>query len=483
MKYFIGVDIGTTSTKALAFAENGACLAQHSEDYPMLHPEPGFSEQDPLAIWAAVVQCLNTVYKKCPDSQLQGVAFSAAMHSLLLTDDKGKPLSNLIIWADNRAARIAETLRETEQGKALFEQSGTPVHAMTPLSKLLWFRQHQPDLLKRASCIHDIKSFVFNKLFAKKRIDYSIASASGMMNLRQKIWEPSTLEWLEIDPAQLPQLVSPEHTEYFDPAVCPEVEMPAGTPFVLGASDGCLANLGTGALDPGDLAVTIGTSGAIRACIESPRTDPQMRVFCYYLDGNHYITGGGTNSGGVVLQWLKEQVLHDDQNFEDFLDTAKKVPPGADGLLFLPYLLGERAPIWDASARGAFVGLAIEHRREHMIRAAMEGVLLHLHTIGSILAEQTPLRRIVAGGGFAKSPLWLQMLADVFQLPVEAPAMVESSALGAVMLGRKALNLNKMPDPNAEVILEPDRTLAEVYHNQALAFEQLGMALRLLKKV
>jgi len=472
MNYCIGIDIGTTATKALAFSEEGAALAQHTAAYPMLHPEADYSEQDPRLLWQAVVECLNAVFDRCRNWTLQGVSFSTAMHSLLPLDAHKRPLGNILIWADNRAGRIADDLRQTEQGRLLFQRTGTPVHAMSPLVKLMWLRQNQADLWANTACFHDIKSFIFNKITNRSLVDYSIASASGLMNLRDKKWEKEALYLAGVSKAQLPILVSPRQVVYFEQGLCPLLRLPAGTPLVIGASDGCLANLGMGALHPGELAVTIGTSGAARCCIPTSHTDPDMRVFCYYLDENRYITGGGTNSGAVVLQWLKDQVLGDEQPFDDFLNQAAQVPPGAGGLLFLPYLLGERAPLWNAALRGAFVGLDIRHGRVHLIRAAMEGVVFQLFTIGEILAERTPLHKIIAGGGFAKNALWLQILADVFQLPVEVPDVMESSALGAVILGRNALGLPAMPQPETGTRYMPDKSLANLYEARVQAFKK-----------
>jgi gluconokinase len=435
MNVFIGVDIGTTSTKALAFGPDGSVQAQHSVGYPILHPHPDWSEQDPIGIRDAAVECLNVVSAACQGKYaIQGVAFSAAMHSLIPTDASGRPLSNMLIWADNRAADLATDLKNTDAGRALFQLTGTPIHAMSPLAKLLWIRQHQPDIWANTACFHDIKSFVWAHITGEWYTDQSIGSASGLMNLNSKHWEPSALQLLQLEEDRLPVLVPPRHTAGFHPDRCPDLRLPPGTPLVIGASDGCLANLGMGALEPGVLAVTIGTSGAVRMGITTPVIDPQMRVFCYYLDEGQYITGGGTNSGAIALQWLKEQVFQDDQPMEAFLNLATTVPPGSEGLVFRPYLLGERAPFWDAHLTASFTGLTLRHGKAHFIRAAMEGVVSHLNLLKEILAELAPIRQVIAGGGFAQNKLWVQMLADVFQVEVMVPDSVESSAWGAVVL-------------------------------------------------
>ena len=213
------------------------------------------------------------------------------------------------------------------------------------------------------------------------------------------------------------------------------------TAFVIGSSDGGLANLGTGATNDGILSVTIGTSSAARVVTQQPITDAMMRTFCYHLSGNQYIMGGASNNGAVVLQWIKENILQNKEPYDKFLSMAEGIDAGCNGLVFLPYILGERAPLWNSAARGVYFGLHISHTTAHLVRAAMEAVVYNIYAIGKILMEKNNIKIIYANGGFSDSVFWVQLLSDVFNLPVYVPEMEESSTLGAVMVGMNALGI------------------------------------------
>lgn len=430
MESWIGVDIGTTNTKAVVFDEAGRVLAHHSVGYDMLHPEPEYSEQDPEEIWRAVQTVLEAVSPGLDD--LRAVSFSAAMHSLLPVDGQGNPLGNLVIWADNRAKAEAEELHDSETGRAIFRVCGTPIHPMTPVCKLMWWTRHEPDAVRRAWKFVGIKEFIWFRLTGEWAIDYSLASATSMFDIRTFEWHAPALAVAGISAEKLSAPVSPTHRAEAREGC----GLPSGTPLIIGASDGCLANLGTGTIIPGRLAVTIGTSGAVRVCSPDSDTDALMRTFTYVLDEGTYIVGGGTNSGGVVFQWMAEQVFPGVPT-DEVIACAAAVEPGAGGLIFLPYLLGERAPLWDPNARGGFFGLTLQHTPAHLARAVLEGICLHTSSLVRILEERGPVHEIFASGGFARSAEWVQLLADCAGKPVHLPETVEAGAWGAVLLAMK----------------------------------------------
>lgn len=442
MSFIIGCDIGTTNVKITAFeTTTAAILTSHSEGYEMLHPQPEWSEQDPDAIYQAVCHALKVVCEACkPQGDPVGIAFSTAMHSLMALDKNNKKLTNLIIWADNRSADIAEKLRASKVGKKMYENNGTPIHAMTPLCKLVWMKQHDKATFKAASRFIGIKEYIVFKLTGKFVVDYSIASATGLFNIKEKKWDSWTLKEIGIEEGCLSEAVSPYHIEKLVPDN--DFALPEGTPLIMGASDGCLANLGSGAIRPGSMAITIGTSGAARICSDLPYLDSEMRTFCYILDEETYVVGGPSNNGAVVFEWLKNTFFND-KTFNEVFDIAAEVPAGADGLLFFPYLLGERAPLWSSAVRGGFLGLDIQHTKAHFARAVMEGILLNLFSIGKILLETKKVKTIYANGGFAHSPLWVQMLTDVFGIPVALNDTVDTGTVGAAMMGLKALGMVK----------------------------------------
>ncbi len=483
--YFIGVDIGTTSTKAVAFSVEGSTIAHHSIGYSIQHAHPDWSEQDPDEIVRAVIEAIQTVQiSSQPYGSLQGISFSAAMHSLMAVDEQGIPLTKLIIWADNRAATIANTLKATATGKQLYHATGTPIHAMTPLCKLLWIKENDPALHQKAYKFIGIKEYVFFHFFGKFLIDQSLASATGLLDIQTLQWHSLAMQTAGLAPEKLSQLVSIFHIENCPPEWAAKLTIPARLPFVIGASDGCLANVGTGAVTPDRMAVTIGTSGAVRTGISQPWTDEHMRTFCYVLTRELFVVGGGMNNGGIVAEWLQKNLFDgpDTEDFDHLLDLAQTVAAGAEGLLFLPYLLGERAPIYNAHAKGVYFGITIQHTRAHFIRATLEGIALAVYHTGKALLDRFPeIETLSVGGGFARSGFLVQLLADVFGKKAIISETVESSAYGAVLVGRKAIsqldNWQKTVAMKATQTFEPDAKRHLVYQQSFGIYTRLYQVL------
>ncbi|MDQ8733972.1 gluconokinase [Paenibacillus sp. LHD-38] len=450
--YVIGVDIGTTSTKAVLFDTDGRLISTHSIEYPLYSPKPAIAEQDPDEIFRAVIGTIkHTLLKSGADPEnVLCVSFSSAMHSVIAVDTQGNPLSKCITWADNRSAVWTERIRNEMNGHQIYLRTGTPLHPMSPLSKLTWLRHEEPELFARTYKFISIKEYVFHKLFKRYVVDYSIASATGMFALGTLSWDEEALNVAGVTPDRLSE---PVPTTFrlagMDEHWAAEMQLSVSMPFVVGASDGVLSNLGVDAIDPGTVAVTIGTSGAIRTVTDRPVTDPKGRTFCYALTENHWVIGGPVNNGGMIFRWFRDHFCSEEVEeaarlgkdpYELLTEIASRVKPGAGGLLFHPYLAGERAPLWDANARGSFFGLGLHHRKEHMIRSVMEGVIINLFTVYMALEELIGRpTKIQATGGFAKSELWRQMMADIFDQEVHVPISVESSCLGAAILGLYSL--------------------------------------------
>ncbi len=446
--YMIGVDIGTTSTKAVLFNEKGEALFRLGVEYPLHTPTPDTAEQDPNEILNAVVTCIRGVIEGygATSKDIRFVSFSSAMHSLILLDENDKLLTRSITWADNRSAKYADVLKKEKNGHEIYLRTGTPIHPMSPLVKLYWLKEEHPELLEKASKIISIKEYVFYKLFGEFVVDYSIASATGLFNLQDLDWDKEALHLVGISKERLARPVKTTHSlsgvkeEY-----SMQLGLRADTPFIVGASDGVLSNLGVNAIEPGVVAVTIGTSGAIRAVTDRPVTDPKGRTFCYALTENHWVIGGPVNNGGMIFRWVRDQLAASEVEvagrlgvdpYDVLTQIASRVQPGSEGLLFHPYMAGERAPLWNAHARASFFGLGLHHKKEHMIRAVLEGIVMNLYTVLLALEELigTPTR-VQATGGFSRSELWRQMLADIFNQEVSIPESFESSCLGAVVLG------------------------------------------------
>lgn len=470
--FMLGVDIGTTSTKTVVFTLDGQVVAQHAVEYPLLCTEPGMAEQDPQQIYQAVLSSIGgaVAAAKASPADIALLSFSAAMHSVIALDKDGGLLTNSITWADNRASVWARRIREEHDGQAIYQRTGTPIHPMSPLCKLMWLRQDQPELYARAARFVGVKEYVFFRLFGRWLVDYSIASATGMFNLQELNWDRGALALLGVDAAQLSEPVPTTHQlSGLSAEVAAQLGLKRDTPFVIGANDGVLSNLGVNAIHPGQVAVTIGTSGAMRTVIDRPMTDPSGRTFCYALTQQHWVVGGPVNNGGNIFRWVRDELATAEAEtarqagqdpYDALTHIAEQVRPGAEGLLFHPYMAGERAPLWNADLRGSFFGLALHHRKEHMIRAALEGVIFNLYTILPAVEDLIgPTQRMMATGGFARSALWRQMMADIFNREVVVPQSVESSCLGAAVLGLLALGMIRSLDVISDMVGSTNRHL------------------------
>ncbi|CAM3171656.1 gluconokinase [Filibacter tadaridae] len=464
--YMLGVDIGTTSTKAVLFTEEGKIIQQENIGYPLFTPDMSTAEQNPEEISQAVMQVISNVMGNSgisPD-RLLFISFSSAMHSVIAMDEDDQPLTQCITWADNRSEAWTRKIKEELNGHEVYKRTGTPIHPMSPLSKIAWIVHDCPELAAKAKKYIGIKEYIFKKFFDRYVVDHSLASAMGMMNLEKLNWDEEALEIAGVTSEQLSELV-PTTTVFTncDSKLARKIGINPRTKFVIGASDGVLSNIGVNAIGKGEVAVTIGTSGAIRTVIDRPQTDEKGRIFCYALTENHWVIGGPVNNGGIVLRWVRDEFASSEVEtakrlgidpYEVLTKIAERVRAGSDGLLFHPYLAGERAPLWNPDVRGSFFGLTVSHKKEHMIRAALEGVIYNLYTVFLALLEvmDQPVTRIQATGGFARSSVWRQMMADIFDLEVIVPESYESSCLGACILGLYATGKVESFDVVSEMV-------------------------------
>jgi gluconokinase len=348
-------------------------------------------------------------------------------------------LTPSVTFADSRAWPQAIRLRH-DLGVSLYRATGTPIHPMAPLAKLAWFAEQQPDVARRVRWWVSIKEYLLRRLCGSTVVDHAVASATGLFDLRAGDWHAGALEAAGIDRDQLGRPV-PTTTvvDRLRPDVVDRLGVAADTPVVVGASDGVLANLGVGAISPGVAALSIGTSGAIRVTDRQPRTDAQMRTFCYALTEQHWVLGGAISNGGLVLRWLGDELLGTD-DYDKLTADAAAVPAGSDGVLMLPYLTAERAPRWSPLRGGVLFGLRLEHHRGHAIRAGLEGVALQLRLVADALREAgAGATRLRVTGGFVESDLWLQIVADVLASDLEIPRVEEAVAYGAALLALQAL--------------------------------------------
>jgi gluconokinase len=466
---YIGIDIGTTATKAVCFDVEGNVIKQISHSYPMYHPKPNWSVQNPQEILNTVLKCIGEITK---DIEPQFISFSSAMQSIIAIDETGKPLTDAILWADNRAETIAEKLKNSEKGNYFYQKTGIPIHPFSPMTKIAWFKEFDSDIFSKTYKFISIKEYVWHHLTGEYATDTSMASGTGLLNIHTLKWDDEILDFLNIKPQQLSAIYEVTHQ-------CKGVL--DNFIYVIGGGDGALANLGTGAMNKGFMALTIGTSGAVRLPIDQPFLDAEMRTQCYHLIDNQYLTLGAINNGAIVLQWLKETILKTTASYELLFEEASTIPAGSEGLLFVPYLLGERAPIWDASAQGTLLGMQITHTQAHLVRATLEGILFGLFQITEILLPDPERRKetiIMASGGFGKSELWLQIVADIFQMKVATTQTTEGSAWGAVLIGMRSTGIVEQNQNKTAQVFYPNIANKKVYHDSFTKFKKVYSLLK-----
>lgn len=458
----ITVELGTNGVRVMAFSLTGEVIASMKGSYPTFHTEPDYSEQDPEQIFITMLYVLKNLLTERVHPRhyhVVSMCFSASMHSVLPIDRNGEPLGNVITWADNRGKKEAFELKNSPLGKKIYDATGTPIHPMSPLVKIAWLSRNDSERFMNTYKFLSIKSYILQQLTGEYVQDYSLASATGLLNIHKRAWEPEALSFAGIKEDALPEVIpvfaSPGklRKEYQK-----SLGLPANLRMLIGSSDGCLATLGGGVWEEGKATITIEDSGAMRTVGKVVIRDEKQRFFNYLLADNYYISGGPTNNGGVVFEWFTKQFgdfkgpFDMDHAMENFMREAASVSAGSEGLIFLPYLLGERAPIWNANARGSYFGINIKHEKQHFVRATIEGILYEVYSIGRILGEHRKIDALTVNGSFASLPLFAQMIADIFNKPVNTGTNPDSIARGAYLLSAIDLGIYKNIDHAARSI-------------------------------
>ena len=485
-QYIIGIDIGTGSAKAIAMDSKGTIIADSQFFYPTESLQPGFSEQDPEVIWNAFAHCIKkiiNVVKYPPVS----ISFSSAMHSLMVINKNNHPITSLITWADTRSGDIAQSIRKLADAKKLYQTTGTPIHSMAPLCKIIWLKENEPEIFAAAFKFISIKEFIWYKLFGVYEIDYSIASATGLFDIENLKWNDFSLQLCGINSSQLSQIVATNFVRKgIDPSIASALNISPETPFCIGASDGCLANIGSYAVEKGIAALTIGTSGAVRIASSKPIFDFDSMSFNYLLDEKTFICGGPVNNGGNVVDWLFEAILNNanptDEDYKNLFKHIDTIPAGSKGLIFLPYLFGERAPVWDEKSSGIFFGIKSLHTNAFFLRATVEGICYSMKQVLEIVESSTEkIVQVNVGGGFIHSKTWLKILADITGKKLCVNETEDSSAIGAALINMKALkmidNYNSLK-PTKNILIEPDLDSQVIYEKYYSVFKNLYCSLK-----
>jgi xylulokinase len=426
----VGLDVGTTGVKALALSPEGEVLAVAARGYPVSTPRPGWSEQDPEDWWQAAESALAEV---APGRKVAGIGLSGQMHGLVTLDESGRVIRPAILWNDQRTAEECAEIEERVGFERLVALTGNRALTGFTAPKLLWLRRHEPEAYARIARVLLPKDYVRLRLTGDWAIDASDASGTLLLDVAQRDWSSEVIEALELPRAWLPAVLeSPARAG----VVGAGHEPLQGTPVAAGAGDQAAAAVGVGAVRPGVLSIVLGTSGVVLAPLPAYAHDAEARVhaFCHAVPGTWQAMGVMLSAAGS-LQWIRD-VSAPGSPFDELVDEAAAWPAGAEGLVFLPYLVGERTPHADPDARGAFVGLHVRHDRGALVRAVLEGVAFGLRDsfdlLGELGVEASAAR---ASGGGARSRLWLRIVASVLGVPLELTESEEGSAFGAALLG------------------------------------------------
>jgi xylulokinase len=447
--YILAHDLGTTGNKASLFTEQGALLASAFAPYPTAYPRPGWAEQDPADWWRAVCRSTQQLLAggTCRPGEIAVVGFSGEMMGCLPVDATGAPLRTAIIWADQRAEPQAAWIAQQVGRERVYRLTGHRASSNYTAAKILWLRQEQPEIYRRAHRVLQAKDYIAFRLTGVYATDYSDASGTNLFDLDARRWSEEIMGALELPPTIMPPaLPSATIIGGVTREAAEATGLLGGTPVVIGGGDGACATAGAGVVRPEDAYLYLGSSSWISFVSREPLYDPLQRTFTFaHLDPAYLFPTGTMQCAGGAYDWLERLLRGTGQDtlYAQLEELAGAVEPGAKGLLFLPYLIGERSPHWNPRARAAFVGLTMAHGRAEMARAVLEGVAFNLRLILDILrAQGAPLRALRVIGGGARSALWRQILADVFALPLLRPRLlVEATSLGAAIAGGVGVGL------------------------------------------
>lgn len=495
---FMGVDIGTSGVRAALFDMDGNQKSLYHQEYLMKCHEEGMAELDPDEIFGSLLR----VVKECmaeagaDKNDIAAIGLSTQLFSFLAVDGAGNCLTNLITWADNRSIRYAERIRENFDCREIYNRTGCRVqHPMYPISKILWLKDTQPEIFKKVKKFITIKQYIVHRLFNEYVIDITDASSMGYFNIHRMEWDESVLkDVLGLDsgyfgtPVECTHVLRNIKEEY---AVL--MGITAGTPVVVASGDGMLANVGCGVFDDSSMSSTIGTSGALRIASEKPLLDSEQRTWCYCFTKDTWVAGGAINNGGIVLKWLRDDYKsqYEKEMLDQGMDSiyklfdryASQIAPGCQGLIFLPFLTGERSPNWNASAAGTIHGLRLMHGKRHFIRAAMEGIMFRMFSVYEVITQITSnVKQIRANGGYANSEVWLQMQADIFNKEIAVAGVSEAAAFGAAYVAMAAVGaVNSLKQPLK--CMDPQKIIRPITENNRVYMDAYGDFKNLYAKI
>jgi gluconokinase len=480
----ISVDIGTTNVKAVLYRQESGIDGQETESCTTSYPRPGYAEQDPEEVLAAVTRAIRRLVEntRVRPREIDALVFDGVWQSMVPVDHEGSALAPASIWADTRSLRQNEDLKARLDTEDIRQRTGCSLHPMYFLSRLAWIREETPEVFQRADRFVSIKEYVIQRLFGARKVDRSIASGTGVWNMHTLDWDADLLSEVGLTPNRFSQCVEPT---FVLPGLKREpaslLGLREGTPGVIGASDGALSHLGSVGLAETRMSLTVGTGAALRRRMSSPRIVPGTEAWCYYLAEGNWLLGGVLHDAGNALRWFADTLMPSGGEHEDVFGQMNRLcaetPPGAEGLYFIPLFSGERCPHYRPQAKGALYGLTFSHTRAHLVRALMEGLAFNLFSVYRMLVPDSGSELVVTGG-ILKSPIWLQIVADVFGKTLWLPRIPEAATWGGVLLGLRALGAMGSLGESTSLVdfsgqQDPDQARHAVYRGLLGTYEQL----------
>lgn len=493
-EWFIGIDLGTGSCKSIVVDEKAAVLGFASAEYAGMQAHDRWQEQGPKELLKAAIDSARRAVAESgvrPEA-CAGLSIGGALHSLMALDSHGDPLTGVITWADGRAVEQTKALKGLPLAHQLYQETGCPVHGMYPLYKVMWIRDKRREVFDKTWRYVSAKEYVFASLTGEYLVDYSLAAGSAFLHTRSLRWNPLCLEIAGIREEQFSTPCSPFTTHKgVKREFARAMGIPEHVPVVAGSSDAANSNLGAGAVHPWQATCMVGTSGAFRVFSPRPILDDKARSWCYAVDRGRWLVGGAINNGGVALSWLRDCLSQAASHlapgaglsFEDVIALAGTAKPGAGGVICLPFLAGERSPNYNLNARALFFGMTLDHGVNHLARALIEGIAFRFRTLKEVLADVgVEVREIRASGGFTKSPLWLQVMADALDRDLVIPVWGETSALGAALWALLSARGETALEKAGELVkvgdsCRPNPENAEIYNRIYPVFEGLYRSL------
>jgi xylulokinase len=479
----LGLDVGTGGARAVAVDESGNVVAEASSGYPLYIPRPGWTEQDPEDWWQGAKEALGKVAAEVED-EIGGLGLTGQMHGSVFLDASGEVIRPALLWNDQRTQAQCEKITEAVGEERLIQVSGNPALTGFQAPKILWLKDAEPENYSRVSSIMLPKDYVRLRLTGEHATDASDAAGTLLLDVKRRDWSREILDALEIPAEWMPEVYEgPENTGELNRSLAEEVGLPSGIPVAAGGGDNAAAAVGVGVVERGLLSSSVGTSGVLFAASGDFTPDPSGRIhaFCHAVPGEYHLMGVTLSAGGS-LQWWRDATGAD---YDELVEAASGVPPGAEGLVFLPYLSGERTPHLDPQARGAFVGLTSRHGIPHITRAVMEGVIYSLRDSLEIMRGlDVPIEQVRATGGGARSPLWRQLQADVYGVPIHRTTADEGPAHGAALLSGVAAGVYRDVAEACttvrlrEEVTEPDPGRSGIYEEYYGAYRSLYPATR-----